>query len=64
MLDYKFDFSAASELKRYPSTGINVLVAGGGLGGMYAAMNCYQKGHNVTVIESARSYDNNGSFLF
>ena len=61
MLDYKFDFTAALQLKRSPSTGIDVLVAGGGLGGMFAAINCYRKGHNVKILESAKGYDNNGS---
>ena len=61
MLDYKFDFRPASQLKRYPPTGIDVLIAGGGLGGMFAALNCYRKGHNVRVLESAKGYDNNGT---
>ena len=63
MLDYKFDFSAASQLKRYPSTGIDVLIAGGGPGGMFAAMHCYRKGHNVRVLELGSRYDANGRFL-
>ena len=65
MLDYKFDFSSASQLKRYPLSGINILVVGGGLGGLFAAINCHRKGHNVKVVESAKEYDStNGTVPF
>ncbi|MCJ1325539.1 hypothetical protein MMC10_002202 [Thelotrema lepadinum] len=64
MLDYTFDFPSASQLKRYPASGINVLIVGGGLGGLFAAINCYRKGHNVKVLESAKEYDStNGGFI-
>ena len=62
MLDYQFDFSAASELERAPATGINVLIVGGGPGGLFAALQCYRKGHNVRVLEAARGYGLNGQF--
>lgn len=34
-----------------PPTGINVLIVGGGLGGLSAAIECHRKGHNVRVFE-------------
>ena len=60
MLDYKFDLSAASQLKRAPPSGIDIVIAGGGPGGLFAALHCYRKGHNVKVLESAGGYDLNG----
>ena len=60
MLDYKFTFPPVSTIKRYPLSNIDVLVVGGGIGGMFAAINCYQKGHNVRVLEAASGFDING----
>ncbi|EWZ43042.1 hypothetical protein FOZG_07789 [Fusarium oxysporum Fo47] len=40
---------------RYPSTGINVLIAGAGLGGMTCALECWRKGHNVRIIDRSPS---------
>lgn len=62
MLDYQFDFSRSSELKRAPPSGIDIVVAGGGPGGLFAALHCYRKGHNVKVLESGGGYDLNGQF--
>lgn len=36
---------------RYPETGINVLIAGAGLGGLTCALECWRKGHNVRVLD-------------
>ena len=35
---------------RHPETGINVLVVGGGMGGLMTALECWRKGHNVVGI--------------
>ncbi|KAL4987679.1 hypothetical protein BDW68DRAFT_197223 [Aspergillus falconensis] len=35
---------------RHPSTGITVLVAGAGMGGLMTALECWRKGHNVVGI--------------
>ncbi|KAF5249704.1 hypothetical protein FANTH_5012 [Fusarium anthophilum] len=40
---------------RYPSTGINVLIAGAGLGGITCALECWRKGHNVRIIDRSPS---------
>lgn len=39
------------EVKCAASTGINVLVIGGGIGGLTAALECHRKGHAVRVFE-------------
>ncbi|KAK0190814.1 hypothetical protein F5146DRAFT_1137633 [Armillaria mellea] len=41
----------AEHMVREPLTGIDILIAGGGLAGLTAAIECYRKGHNVRVIE-------------
>jgi UDP-N-acetylmuramoylalanine-D-glutamate ligase len=37
---------------RYPNTGISILIVGGGVAGLYLALECVRQGHNPTVIES------------
>jgi flavin-dependent dehydrogenase len=37
------------------SSGIKVIVVGLGIGGLAAAIECYRKGHSVTIIEKASS---------
>lgn len=41
----------ASDLTRYPETGITVLVVGAGIGGLLSAMECWRKGHSVQILE-------------
>lgn len=64
MLDYKFDFPPAAGIRRYPSSGTDVLIIGGGIGGLFAAVNCWQKGHDVRILEAGTRYDRiNGILL-
>jgi len=35
---------------RHPNTGIDVLIVGGGVGGLMTALECWRKGHNVVGI--------------
>ena len=37
---------------RYSNSGISVLIIGGGVAGLYLALECVRQGHNPTVIES------------
>ncbi|RGP80518.1 fusarubin cluster-monooxygenase [Fusarium longipes] len=39
------------QVMRYPETGINVLIAGAGLGGISCALECWRKGHTVRVLD-------------
>ena len=41
----------ASKLKRYPETGISVLIAGSGIGGLMTALECWRKGLSVEILE-------------
>ena len=41
----------ATKLKRYPETGISVLVVGSGIGGLMTALECWRKGHSVQILE-------------
>lgn len=34
-----------------PSSGINVLIVGAGVGGLTAALECHRRGHTVRVLE-------------
>ncbi|KAL6717308.1 hypothetical protein ACLMJK_005223 [Lecanora helva] len=40
-----------SETKRYPESGVSVLIVGAGIGGLMSAMECWRKGHTVRIIE-------------
>ena len=42
----------ATEMTRESPSGIDVLVVGAGLGGLFAAIELYRQGHNVRMIES------------
>lgn len=42
--------SSNSNPQRHPETGIDVLIVGGGMGGLMTALECWRKGHNVVGI--------------
>lgn len=42
-----------SNISRHPLTGISVLIVGAGPAGLYAALECWRKGHNPRVIDRA-----------
>lgn len=44
-------------LNKHPDTGISVLIAGGGIGGLFTALESYRNGHQVTVLEARPSND-------
>ena len=43
--------SVHGDLKRAELSGIDVVIVGAGLGGMFAAIECYRQGHNVKMVE-------------
>lgn len=42
----------AHKIVRSPSTGIDVVVVGAGIGGLFSAVELYRQGHTVRVLES------------
>lgn len=49
-----FQMDKPEDIHRHPLTGISVLVVGAGPVGLYTALECWRKGHNVVkVIERA-----------
>ena len=49
------------EMPRKPLSGIEVLIVGGGLGGLAAAVECFRKGHDVTVLEAKPEIEGYGA---
>jgi monoamine oxidase len=41
-------------MDRYPSSGLSILIVGGGIGGLTFAIEAYRKGHEVRVLEKRR----------
>lgn len=48
--------------ERSPRTGISVLVVGGGVAGLLAALECWRKGHDVRILEKSLSRALSGKF--
>jgi monoamine oxidase len=44
-------------IRSYAPSGIDVLIAGGGIAGLYFALECIRNGHTVTVLESRTTVD-------
>ncbi|GAB1194231.1 hypothetical protein APSETT444_003474 [Aspergillus pseudonomiae] len=50
--------SVASTIReQYPSSGLSILIAGGGIGGLTFAIEAYRKGHDVRIIEKRPNFD-------
>jgi 2-polyprenyl-6-methoxyphenol hydroxylase-like FAD-dependent oxidoreductase len=43
------------------ASGINVLIVGGGIGGLFCAVEMHRQGHKVRVLESKKDVDAIGS---
>lgn len=61
-----FGFATAPEMvldgvHRLPPTGVSVLIVGGGIGGIFMALESWRQGHNVRVLERAQSLEAIGS---
>ncbi|KAH8879261.1 putative monooxygenase [Thozetella sp. PMI_491] len=53
----------SSDTQRYPPSGIAVLVVGAGPGGLFAALECWRKGHEVRIIERQTRQSIEGDFM-
>ncbi|KAF9880157.1 FAD binding domain-containing protein [Colletotrichum karsti] len=49
---------------RWPSTGLEVLVVGGGPAGYLTALECWRKGHNVSLLEKSNGNSTIGDVVF
>lgn len=38
-------------VQRFPETGIEVVIAGAGIGGLWTALECWRKGHTVRIFD-------------
>ncbi|OJJ38125.1 hypothetical protein ASPWEDRAFT_56962 [Aspergillus wentii DTO 134E9] len=50
-------------MERYPSSGLDVLIVGGGLGGLTFAIEAHRKGHNVRILEKRPEFTGYGDVL-
>ena len=53
----------AEGMKCESPTGINVLIVGAGLGGMFAAVELHRQGHQVRIIEAKEKMEGLGKFF-
>lgn len=47
---------------REPPSGIDILVVGSGLGGLFSSIELHRQGHNVRIIESKPKIEGFGSY--
>ncbi|KAK7222478.1 hypothetical protein V2G26_010481 [Clonostachys chloroleuca] len=50
-------------MKRYPSSGMSVLVVGGGIAGLSFAIEAYRKGHDVKILERRPDFKDYGDLI-
>jgi 2-polyprenyl-6-methoxyphenol hydroxylase-like FAD-dependent oxidoreductase len=53
----------ASQMKRHPASGINIMVAGGGIAGLSFAIEAHRKGHRARVLERRPKFEDFGEYL-
>ena len=51
-------------MRREALSDIDVLIVGAGLGGLYAAIECYRQGHSPRIIESKNEVERLGQCPF
>lgn len=53
-------YGDAKIMKRYPSSGISILVIGGGIAGLAFAIEAHRKGHDIRIIEKRAHFEDFG----
>lgn len=53
-------FGNAKPIKRQPSSGLSILVVGGGIAGLGFAIEAYRKGHDIRIIDRRPNFDDYG----
>ncbi|KAK1455633.1 hypothetical protein CMEL01_04393 [Colletotrichum melonis] len=55
--------STPANMKRYPPSGISILIVGAGIAGLGFAIEAYRKGHDVRVIEKRPIFQDFGDII-
>lgn len=53
-------FANAKPIERQPSSGLSILVVGGGIAGLGFAIEAYRKGHDIRIIDRRPNFDDYG----
>ncbi|TDZ36116.1 FAD-dependent monooxygenase fsr3 [Colletotrichum spinosum] len=56
-------FNGAEPIKREASSGLSILVVGGGIAGLGFAIEAYRKGHDVRIIDRRPDFDDYGDII-
>ncbi|KAJ4191259.1 hypothetical protein NW767_011055 [Fusarium falciforme] len=56
-------FNNVGPIKRYPSSGLSILIVGGGIAGLGMAIEGYRKGHDVRVIDRRPNFEDYGDII-
>lgn len=59
----KNPFEGTPTFERYPSSGIDILVVGAGLGGLTFAIETHRKGHDVRIIDRRPHFNDYGRLI-
>lgn len=62
-IDTSAQVGSGTTTKRSPPSGISVLIVGAGPAGVYAALECWRKGHDVRIVERHPSASTEGQLL-
>lgn len=64
-IDFEHDIADTfvDGVHRLPRTGIDILIAGGGVGGLFMALESWRQGHDVRVLEKNPQLDSIGKFF-
>ena len=63
MTAIKSPFGEVPVFGQYPSSGINILVAGAGIAGLSFAIEAHRKGHEVSVIDRRPHFNDYGKIV-
>lgn len=56
--------TALIAMETSPSSGISILISGGGLAGLACAIESHRKGHKVRVLEGRPDFNEHGMWCF
>ncbi|KAF6787322.1 FAD binding domain protein [Colletotrichum musicola] len=56
-------FHGSQPIERQPSSGLSILIVGGGIAGLGFAIEAYRKGHDVRIIDRRPHFDDYGDII-